>query len=316
MIRLAFVSSALIAALIALVFFVRHAPESTGSSARQGTAHTPVEIGFDGYHLGNPGRDYLNGDFYCEILFDQDAELADTDILFNGLTFWWRKNTQSAFDPHAPSVAHIETFGTEYWPNTAEWVSDTELVVGGRSREDGSGILETWVFEPSGGRVSVREGVDPSTGKPVYEWTVPSRLAARPILVSPSSHPLSGIAAIKEMGGGKKAILAKSFNTGEIFEVAFDVPASINVPVCVVSNTPSGGQFHRVDLSGGGPISTSGFEHSSLGFTYSFSRDILDPATSMFLYDLDSDGAIDGVFKGDEQGPANPDDGTSVLSSW
>lgn len=159
----------------------------------------PPPLAFTGNGVTDPGRWYKNETFYSEIII---RPIPRT------ISFSWRR-VGGAED----STYHKKKESTWFWPQTAEWISETGLLVAGKSTRDGASVLQQWKYEDDPAKPQVISLYDAATGKTTHQWHVPNRLSVQQEPIDPEVVRESGATPQVRIGGS--AEVAGSMTTDE-----------------------------------------------------------------------------------------------------
>lgn len=187
-----------------------------------------------------------------------------------------------------------------YWPNNAEWVSDSVLLVTGVSPRNGQSIIEAWSYEVPEGAPDVLP-ISQSNGQIDEVWLLPERDSVD--LVFDSDEPSQQVITYaKENRGRPGHVFLRFASSGDVF----DLDLASGVLEAVASSTAGVAPLHVPELSNPGPWRVGGMavDHQSEGLVYSLKTHMYDAADSVLILLLDSDrnGTIDSVVINDPTG--------------
>ncbi len=177
--------------------------------APQGPAPTPPipQLG-GGWEYPQPTWEFPNA-------FQADLSI---NKVHPGIHFFWK---------HFPSgdifggqvEVHTEDFPVSYWPNTAYWFSDTELLVAGVSRLDGAAVLEKWTFEDV--LPSFTNWTDPKTQKKRELWSTPKRVSVQ-LLYRKLSAPKHEIGTLHKTAPKSRQVYLRFRDSGDLVKLDLD----------------------------------------------------------------------------------------------
>ncbi len=256
----------------AVPLWSRTAPEP---SAVTQTPAPPTPLGLTGNGTTDLGRSYKDGEYFSEILIRP---------IEKRLTFWWRMNSDYQLGDDA--LSYIERETVWFWPQTAEWVSETELLVAGLSPRDGASVLQVWTYENDPTKPYITTLVDAIIGQATYRWHVPLRLSVQQVWNDPN---LSKVIWTKENPGtqGHVFVLVEG---GDVFDLELSTGQ-----YSLVASPVAGAPLVVPDLASTALIGGWGMEHVSDGYVYAIcsSLENLGTAEYVYLIDDDKDGVLD-----------------------
>lgn len=233
----------------------------------------PPPLAFTGNGDTDPGRWYKKETFYSGIII---RPLPRT------ISFSWVRVSGAG-----NTLYYKEKESTWFWPQTAEWISETVLLVAGKSTRDGASVLQQWKYEDDPAKPQVISSYDPATGQTTHQWHVPNRLSVQQEPIDPNLPPIHWI---KESPGASGHVFV-FVEGGDVFDL------ELGSGVYSLAASPLlGAPLHVPAMGFPALCGGYGLEHLTDGYVYSVSSDLhnLDDSVEfVYLIDEDKDGVLD-----------------------
>lgn len=254
-------------------------------------------IGADGSY---PFRNYSSG-FTSSIILNAAARKV---------SFLW-KHSVAPVQLGGNPQSHVETQAVWFYPNYAEWLDDSDLLVAGISPRDGSSVIEIWEYENEPGKPGLVPISYPTNGQPGVIWNLPQRQSVT-LVWQELIQGMDTVIYAKENLGLPGHAFVRFKDSGDLYDL------NIAAGTMTLEAAGQGGAPliipELAEASAHWVVGGAAVEHAQEGYVYGvFTKyDEPGPEISVYLLDSDMDGGLDGFTTSDPTGYLMGDEVTAT----